>query len=173
MTSAGTTGSQAKKLKCAGCARDLGGSSGYHFHHDVPATPGGHDYDLGKSVKNRRGRLRLLGPEDLLDMAHVRGEASLDLTSLAERIQHLRVGDRVKPCFLVNDKKARRLPKEMRHLARRCEAEAMLVKSIRVGGDWPDVTFRGELLNMPVPFGPRELRLGSEVRFTPVYIHSA
>jgi hypothetical protein len=46
MTGAAMTGSQAKKLKCSGCARDLGGSSGHHLHHDVPATPGGHEYDL-------------------------------------------------------------------------------------------------------------------------------
>jgi hypothetical protein len=45
MTSAAMTGSQAKKMKCSGCACDLGGSSGFHFHHDVPATPGGHEYD--------------------------------------------------------------------------------------------------------------------------------
>jgi hypothetical protein len=167
------TGSQAKKLKCSGCARDLGGSSGYHLHHNVQATPGGREYDLGESVKNRRGRLRLLGPEDVLDMAHVRGEAGLDLTSLAESIQHLRVGDRVKPCFLVKDEKARRLPKEMRRLARRCESEAMLVMVTAIDGGWPEVTYLGELLNMPVRFHPDELRRGPEVRFTPAHIHPA
>jgi hypothetical protein len=173
MTSAAMTGSQAKKLKCSACARAPGGSSGHHLHHDVPATPGGPDYDLGKSVRNRRGRIRPRGPEDLLDMADVRGEASCNLTPFAESIEHLGVGDRVKPCFLVKDKKARRLPKEMRHLARHREAEAMWVEVTGVGGDWPDVTFRGKLLNVPVPFGPRELRRGPEVRFTPAHIHPA
>jgi hypothetical protein len=167
------TGGQAKKLNCSGCDRALGGSSGYHLHHNVPATPSGRDYDLGKSVKARRGRLRVLGPEDLLDMAHVRGEAGVSFTPLTERIQRLRVGDRVKLCFLVKDREARRLPEEMRLLARHCESEAMLVKVTRIDGDWPGVTFLRELLNMPVPFHPRELQLGSRVRFTPAYIHSA
>ena len=173
MTGAPMTGGQAKKLNCSGCDRALGGSSGYHLHHNVPATPSGRDYDLGKSVKARRGRLRVLGPEDLLDMAHVRGEAGVSFTPLTERIQRLRVGDRVKLCFLVKDREGRWLPNEMRHLARHCESEAMLVKVTGVEGDWPDVTFRGELLNMPILFDPHEVQLGSQVRFTPAHIYSA
>jgi hypothetical protein len=46
MTGAAMTGSRAKKLECSVCACDPGGPSGYHLHHDVPATPGGHEYDL-------------------------------------------------------------------------------------------------------------------------------
>ena len=34
-------------------------------------------------------------------------------------------------------------------------------------------TYPKSLLNMPVPFHPREPQLGSRVRFTPAYIHSA
>jgi hypothetical protein len=166
------TGSQAKKMKCSGCDRALGGS-GYHFHHNVPATPGSHEYGFWNSVKDRGLPLRVLGPEDLLDMARVRSEADPDRTLLAERIQRLRVGDRVKLCFRVKDREARWLPEEMRHLARHCEAEAMLVKVTGVEGDWPDVTFRGELLNMPILFDPHEVQLGSQVRFTPAHIYSA
>jgi hypothetical protein len=157
---------------CAGCGSDLGGVSGYHFHHNDPATPGSDEYELWESSKIQRERLRVFGPEDLLDMAHMRGKSDLDMTSLNERIQRLCVGDRVKLCFLVQDKKADWLPKEMRHLARDCASEAMLVKITRIDGDWPDVTFQGELLNMPILFNPRELQLGSEVRFTPKFIHS-
>jgi hypothetical protein len=173
MTGAAMTGSQAKKMKCSGCDRAPGGSSGYHFHHNVPATPGSHEYGFWNSVKDRGLPLRVLGPEDLLDMARVQRKMGVDLTPLAERIQHLRVGDQVKLCFLVKDREGRWLPNEMRHLARHCESEAMLVKVTGVEGDWPDVTFRGELLNMPIFFDPRELQLGSRVRFTPAYIYSA
>src|SRR5262245_20765201 len=161
-----------RKMRCSGCARELGGTSGFHFQHSDPSTPDSEEYRLWESARDRRGQLRVFGPEDLLDMARDRGEAGLDPAPLTERIRRLRVGDQVKLCFLVKDRKARWLPKEVRHLATCCESEAMLVKITRIDGGWPDVTFEGELLNIPVLFDPRELQLGSRVRFTPAFIHS-
>ncbi len=167
------TGDRANQQKCARCACDLGGPSGFHFHHNEPSTPGVDEHELWESIKEDGRRLRMFGPDDLLDMAGIRGEAGVDTASLTERAQRLCVGDHVKLCFRVKDREARWLPQEMRHLARRCESEAMLVKITRINGNWPDVSFQGELLNIPILFDPRELQLGSQVRFTPAFIHSA
>jgi hypothetical protein len=96
----------------------------------------------------------------------------IDTPDLAERIKNLQVGDYVKVCFKIKDKAPKHLPPEFREITHQMQSEGMLVKVTTIEGKWPSATYQGVLLNMPILFSPDELTLGSQVRFTPDYIHS-
>jgi len=164
------TDAQAKNLKCSCCGQEH--STDFHFHHTVPATPGSDEYELWESAREfTSNQLRVLGPGDLLRMA-CGPNRRMEINSLNQGIQELQVGDNVKLCFLIKDKKALWMPADVRNMARQCASEGMIVEITEIDGKWPSLSFQGQLLNMPLLINPCEIQLGWRVRFTPDYIQS-
>lgn len=154
------------RCKC-GCT-----SGSFHFHHEEVAKPGDHETGIFNSLERETDGNRVFGPSGLMNMATERRNGGVDASALNGRLRNLAVGDQVKLCFVVTDQAFRWLPAEMRDMGRNCQSEAMFVKITAAEGEWPDFTFDGELLNMPILIDPDRLRLGSQIRFTPQHVHS-
>jgi hypothetical protein len=142
-----------------------------HFHHLEPCAPGSLEYDIWESTRSVASQLRTFGPEDLVNMAEERRAGGIDAPALVERNKSLQVGDRVTMCFKIKNRE-KHLPPELRDFTHQMQSEGMLVKVTAIEGKWPSATYQGVLLNMPILLSPDELTLGSQVRFSPDYIHS-
>ena len=60
----------------------------------------------------------------------------------------------------------------MRAMAKHTASETMIVKITSVEGESADLTFEGQLVNMPFFVAPDVRQRGSIVRFGPEHVHS-
>jgi hypothetical protein len=154
-----------KTIKCSICGREHADLN--HFHHEAICKPGTYEYEVWENTRSIASALRTFGPDDLFNLAKERQEHGEVHSQPPALFKNLRVDSQVKLSFLLKDKKGNWLEDEpLREMLKDADFETMFVKITKIDGEWPDMRYRGVLLNMPIFIHSRELTLGSEVDFT-------